>query len=219
SPVVLVPEQLMSAPRNTSVTLECRVEAFPKAVTFWRYNENMIMNTNKYMLQESTNEYKTRVKLTINHLGGEDFGTYQCYSRNSFGENDGTVNLHELLPPVIKEPLNNHIHQGEKNEEIIQHVPTEHERSRSQNQVIMEADAEGGLMTSSNTNDEISMNEMNFEHNSKLNRERGSLYDFDFISDTSGSARPHHHQSATNLSLLLLLLLAPILIHVRLIHR
>ncbi|XP_047735814.1 lachesin isoform X2 [Hyalella azteca] len=102
SPTVVVPNQLMSAPLGTSVTLRCRTEAFPKAVTYWRYQGNMIMSNEKYSLTEEQEHYRTTVMLTVNHLTPDDFGQYKCSSRNSFGETADTVQLHELKVQVTE---------------------------------------------------------------------------------------------------------------------
>jgi len=34
-PVISSPSQLVGAPKNTEVTLECNVEAFPKSINYW----------------------------------------------------------------------------------------------------------------------------------------------------------------------------------------
>ncbi|XP_037781115.1 lachesin-like [Penaeus monodon] len=106
SPIVLLPNQLMSAPLGSSVWLECKTEAYPRAVTFWKHNQSMVMSTNKYKLEEyHEDDYTTTVKLTINELEPGDFGKYLCYSRNSFGENDGTVELHANCKMILKKEV------------------------------------------------------------------------------------------------------------------
>ncbi|KAK8382943.1 hypothetical protein O3P69_011478 [Scylla paramamosain] len=138
SPIVLLPNQLMSAPLGSSVWLECKTEAYPRAVTFWKHNHTMVMSTNKYKLEElHHDDYTTTVRLTIKELEKEDFGKYLCYSRNSFGENDGTVELHELTRPQTttnrkKPPINpEHVNS-------IEQYPKSGHGGRSQNQVIFQ---------------------------------------------------------------------------------
>ena len=65
APTVLVPNQLMSAPADTSVTLTCTTEASPKAVTYWAYGGNMVMSSDKYNMTERTEHYRTTVLLTV----------------------------------------------------------------------------------------------------------------------------------------------------------
>ncbi|CAH0381084.1 unnamed protein product [Bemisia tabaci] len=44
APVIKVPNQLLGAPLNTDVTLECNVEAFPNTVNYWvRDNTEMLL--------------------------------------------------------------------------------------------------------------------------------------------------------------------------------
>ncbi|XP_045114036.1 lachesin-like [Portunus trituberculatus] len=147
SPIVLLPNQLMSAPLGSSVWLECKTEAYPRAVTFWKHNHTMVMSTNKYKLEElHHDDYTTTVRLTIKELEKEDFGKYLCYSRNSFGENDGTVELHELTRPQtttnrMKPPINpEHVNS-------IDQYPKSGHGGRSQNQVIFNPGEGGGGMS------------------------------------------------------------------------
>lgn len=38
-PVIRVPNQLVGAPLGTDVTLECMLEAFPKAISYWIHDK------------------------------------------------------------------------------------------------------------------------------------------------------------------------------------
>lgn len=58
----------MAAPRGTSVSLECVTEAYPRAVIYWRYQDNMVMSTHKYHIAEKHDSYRTRVILTIHNV-------------------------------------------------------------------------------------------------------------------------------------------------------
>lgn len=45
APVIKVPNQLLGAPLNTDVQLECYVEAFPNTINYWVKNRaEMLMN-------------------------------------------------------------------------------------------------------------------------------------------------------------------------------
>ena len=39
-PSVWVPNQLVGAPLGTDVTIECVIEAFPKAITYWQKSQD-----------------------------------------------------------------------------------------------------------------------------------------------------------------------------------
>ncbi|KAF0754145.1 neurotrimin-like [Aphis craccivora] len=41
-----------------------------------------------------TEQYKTRMKLTIKSVTAEDYGTYKCLSRNALGDTDGTIKIY-----------------------------------------------------------------------------------------------------------------------------
>ncbi|XP_071534807.1 lachesin-like [Panulirus ornatus] len=172
SPIVLLPNQLMSAPLESSVWLECKTEAYPRAVTFWKHNHTMVMSTNKYKLEEfHHDDYTTTVKLTIKRLEPGDFGRYLCYSRNSFGENDGTVELHELKRET---PRANKVKNDEVVEEMnaMDHYPREREGGRGQSHVILELEDKGIITASNNINSDVAKGGV--EQKSQLGRERGS---------------------------------------------
>lgn len=40
--------------------------------------------------------YKIEMKLTINQVNAEHFGTYHCISKNSLGETDGTIKVYGI---------------------------------------------------------------------------------------------------------------------------
>ncbi|XP_042210155.1 lachesin-like [Homarus americanus] len=171
SPIVLLPNQLMSAPLGSSVWLECKTEAYPRAVTFWKHNYTMVMSTNKYKLEEfHHDDYTTTVKLNIKQLELGDFGKYLCYSRNSFGENDGTVDLHELKRDHPNDNKVKNIQDVEKINTIEQY-PLERQGGRGQNHVIFDMEDNGIIPASNNINNDVTKGGV--EQKSQLGRERG----------------------------------------------
>ncbi|XP_050729138.1 lachesin-like [Eriocheir sinensis] len=95
-PVITAPNQLVGAPLDTSVTLECQVAAFPNAVHFWRFNDQLLINSSRQETQEIRNGYTTHMKLSLKNLKPKDFGTYVCAAKNSLGEGDSNVRLYEI---------------------------------------------------------------------------------------------------------------------------
>ena len=48
----------------------------------------------RYEPLEMENAYKVIMKLTINSVSQNDFGSYKCVSKNSLGDTDGTIKLY-----------------------------------------------------------------------------------------------------------------------------
>lgn len=92
--MITVPNQLVGAPVDTSVTLECQVAAFPNAVHFWRFNDQLLINSSRQETQEIRNGYTTIMKLSLKNLQTKDFGTYVCAAKNSLGETESNVRLY-----------------------------------------------------------------------------------------------------------------------------
>lgn len=51
----------------------------------------------KYRTGLMENTYKTKMNLTIVSVKSIDFGTYQCVSKNSLGDTDGTIKLYGMF--------------------------------------------------------------------------------------------------------------------------
>nr|XP_053643705.1 lachesin-like [Cherax quadricarinatus] len=97
APLITVPNQLVGAPVGTSVTLECQVAAFPNAVHFWRFNNQLLINSSRQETQELRDGYTTTMKLLLRNLRHkEDFGTYVCTAKNSLGETESNVRLYAI---------------------------------------------------------------------------------------------------------------------------
>ncbi len=92
--MIWVPNQLIGAPKGTNVTLECNTEAFPRAISYWVYDNMMILTAVKYFTETVETNYRTQMRLTIRNLKERDFGTYKCLSKNSLGETEGSIRLY-----------------------------------------------------------------------------------------------------------------------------
>ncbi|KAK4303120.1 hypothetical protein Pmani_024849 [Petrolisthes manimaculis] len=102
-PLITVPTQLVGAPVGTSVTLECKVAAFPNAVHFWRFKDQLLINSSRQETQEIQEGYTTTMKLSLNAIKRSDFGTYVCAAKNSLGETESNLkfSLHPITPHFI----------------------------------------------------------------------------------------------------------------------
>lgn len=98
SPVIKVTNQLVAAPVNSDVVLQCHVEASPQALNTWHQNTGeKLLPSEKYTMSEyALNEYSWQMNLTVNSLEKKDFGEYVCSSVNALGKADGIVRLQEL---------------------------------------------------------------------------------------------------------------------------
>lgn len=99
SPMIWVPNQLVGAPAGTNVTIDCHTEAYPRAISYWVYENVMILPTKKYGTETTENSYRAHMKLTIRDLRDRDFGNYRCISKNSLGETEGSIRLYEIPMP------------------------------------------------------------------------------------------------------------------------
>jgi hypothetical protein len=98
SPMIWVPNQLVGAPAGTNVTIDCHTEAYPRAISYWVYENVMILATKKYGTDTAANSYRAHMKLTIRDLRDKDFGNYRCISKNSLGETEGSIRLYGSYP-------------------------------------------------------------------------------------------------------------------------
>ncbi|XP_046403254.1 lachesin-like [Ischnura elegans] len=100
-PLIQVPNQLVGAPTGTDVTLQCHVEASPKAINYWtRETGEMIISNDKYQMTEiNSSYYSVQMRLTIRKFDKSDFGGYKCISKNSIGDAEGNIRLYEMELP------------------------------------------------------------------------------------------------------------------------
>ncbi|KAJ8683323.1 hypothetical protein QAD02_019115 [Eretmocerus hayati] len=101
SPMIFVPNQLVGAPIGTNVTIDCTTEAFPRAISYWMFNDSMKISTEKYNIETEENGYRANMRLTIRNLQPGDFGNYKCISKNSLGETEGSIRLYEFVKPSV----------------------------------------------------------------------------------------------------------------------
>ncbi|XP_076036266.1 neurotrimin-like [Oratosquilla oratoria] len=101
SPLVSVENQLIGAPLNTMVVIDCEIEAYPAAVNYWEKN-TMILETKKHQLEMQRDSYRVTMRLIINNFTRADSGQYKCISSNSLGRSDTTVRVYVIEMPTSK---------------------------------------------------------------------------------------------------------------------
>lgn len=100
-PVIQVPNQLVGAPLNTDVTLECYIESSPKSINYWvkDNNEMLIMSSKFEVVNTMISSFENRMALTVRKLSPADVGGYRCVAKNSLGEVDSVIRLYEIPGP------------------------------------------------------------------------------------------------------------------------
>ena len=115
---------MVGAPLGHDVTIECVIEAFPKAITYWQkikdgkekiilngYNEefsfnelklNFIIGRPEQRVEEDRIGYKTSSRLRISNFSSEDAGTYHCVSSNSLGSAQEAIRIYGELIFYVK---------------------------------------------------------------------------------------------------------------------
>ncbi|KAI5745683.1 hypothetical protein M8J76_013413 [Diaphorina citri] len=97
-PVIHVPNQLVGAPIDTDVTLECYVEAYPKSINYWvRDQGDMVISSERYEVESiSRSIFDFKMRLTIKKITKYDLGSYKCIAKNSLGEVESSIRLYEI---------------------------------------------------------------------------------------------------------------------------
>ncbi|XP_063238751.1 lachesin-like [Bacillus rossius redtenbacheri] len=116
SPMIWVPNQLVGAPAGTDVTIECHAEAYPRAISYWVYDNAMLLPNRKYSTDVAENSYRAHMRLTVRALEPVDFGNYRCISKNSLGESEGSIRLYEIPMPSTP-PKANEVRSGASKED------------------------------------------------------------------------------------------------------
>ncbi|XP_060817591.1 lachesin-like isoform X1 [Bombus pascuorum] len=105
-PSAKVPNQLLSSPLDTDVSLICLIEAYPKTINLWTRKEQVIMSGGRYEIDERGHpdeEWKTTSELKIRRLEKTDLGEYTCSASSSMGKAEATLRVYEIeraTPPT-----------------------------------------------------------------------------------------------------------------------
>ena len=93
APEITVSEQLTGVGPGADVTLKCKVEAHPSAITYWMKGETeMLLSGPKYKISDSIiNDYESNMRLTIKNWEATDKSHYTCISTNSLGKSEGKI--------------------------------------------------------------------------------------------------------------------------------
>ncbi|XP_058816389.1 protein FAM98B-like [Topomyia yanbarensis] len=126
-PSVKAGNQLVAAPVESHVMLQCTVESFPTPLNGWYKNDGIkLYEGEKYVVtEEKLNAFTWQLNLTVKNLQKTDFGAYACSSINALGKADARIRLQELrlppkptttptpyVPPTQKQPRRKQHHQS-----------------------------------------------------------------------------------------------------------
>lgn len=75
--------------------LECKVTAFPQAVSIWKFQNQDLFNSFKHRIDVYQDRgHMLTLSLRLPNVTREDFGQYSCYASNSFGMDEETMILY-----------------------------------------------------------------------------------------------------------------------------
>lgn len=104
--------------------LECKVTAFPQAVSIWKFQEQDLFNSLKHRIDVYQDRgHMLTLSLRIPNVTQDDFGQYSCYASNGFGMDEETMTLYEYISPTTPSPAVNAT-------EIPRHTTTTNKRNR-----------------------------------------------------------------------------------------
>ncbi|KAI6182975.1 hypothetical protein M3Y97_00438200 [Aphelenchoides bicaudatus] len=86
-------------PQSTIVEALCNVEAWPRAMVSWFFNDIEIFDPTRYMTEQSVSDrYKSVHVLEIRFVEKNQFGNYRCVAANDYGKNFAEIRLIEAPP-------------------------------------------------------------------------------------------------------------------------
>ncbi|XP_048509659.1 lachesin-like [Athalia rosae] len=131
-PLIKVTNQLVAAPVDRDVVLQCYVEASPRAMNTWyKDTGEKLLPNDKYMMAETTlSDYAWQMNLTVHSLEKKDFGGYVCSAETALGKAEGVIRLQELhlMPKTTPVSLTKNTDQGPRRK-----LKKEEERNRKKN--------------------------------------------------------------------------------------
>ncbi|XP_073942924.1 lachesin-like [Choristoneura fumiferana] len=105
-PSVAMTQKMIGGYLGQSVTLVCRIEAYPTPGVHWTHiNVNRIQNGTKYQAIIKSNGYKHTAALKINDVSRDDIGAYQCHAENVLGSAQDDITLYTLATTTITTTL------------------------------------------------------------------------------------------------------------------
>ncbi|KAI6217445.1 hypothetical protein M3Y95_01219700 [Aphelenchoides besseyi] len=100
-PVVTPQSLIVESRQGTVVRLVCTVEAWPRPMVTWLFNDVEVYDPTRYHTETAVAErYKSVHVLEIRSVQKNSFGNYRCIASNEYGKNYSDIRLIEAAPLV-----------------------------------------------------------------------------------------------------------------------
>ncbi|KAK3098502.1 hypothetical protein FSP39_020115 [Pinctada imbricata] len=95
APEIRLPNKRISQSVGRETILECIIEAFPQALSFWRYKGKELKSSHKHRIEvyQDGEEHQITLSLRIVDIRQEDFGKYVCHASNKLGSDREAMDL------------------------------------------------------------------------------------------------------------------------------
>ncbi|XP_047741615.1 uncharacterized protein LOC108681963 [Hyalella azteca] len=105
-PFIQVKEWKVGAFNGSSARMECRVESFPAALTYWENKHGQLLeNSDKYRIYNvphTTYVWMRTLVLLLTNISSSDYGNFYCIAKNELAVTRGAVELYETDPRRYK---------------------------------------------------------------------------------------------------------------------
>ncbi|CAD5210184.1 unnamed protein product [Bursaphelenchus xylophilus] len=98
-PSVIPQSTLVEVSLGSLARLVCNVEAWPRAMVTWYFNDVELFDSGSFRMEQSVTErYKTVHVLEVQYAESHHFGVYKCVAANDFGKEFATIRLVQSQP-------------------------------------------------------------------------------------------------------------------------
>ncbi|KAJ8304740.1 hypothetical protein KUTeg_018323 [Tegillarca granosa] len=94
-PEIELPNKRIGQYQGKDTILECKITAFPQAVTVWkRFGKEITSNFKYHVEVYDLGSHRLTLSLRIKNIDTNDFGSYACFSSNKLGEDQEEMILY-----------------------------------------------------------------------------------------------------------------------------
>ncbi|XP_068986709.1 uncharacterized protein [Bombus flavifrons] len=111
-PFIRIRNQMIRARSQSTVVLECEVEAFPEPIVYWEREDRRLKMSEKYRLEvyDRRDMYKLKMRLKIAKITSADYGTYHCVVKNDIDTTKGSFTVDDDAKSMEKSKLGKQQH-------------------------------------------------------------------------------------------------------------
>lgn len=104
-PEIELPNKRIGQYQGKDTILECKITAFPQAVTVWkRFGKEITSNFKYHVEVYDLGSHRLTLSLRIKNIDTNDFGSYACFSSNKLGEDQEEMILYEYFQRTTGRP-------------------------------------------------------------------------------------------------------------------